>query len=122
MEIFSISDKETLMSTRRYVWISCLVLPLAAAVHAADDSTLAGDQARAASDAVKQQAKIVADAAKDGAKQVASAAKGIAHEVATASKQGAQQIAATAKQGAEKAKAAVNGEKPASPAINPPAQ
>lgn len=96
--------------------------PLLAAQAAEDppaDPSLARDQAKAVSDAVKHDAKAVADAAKVGAKQVAKTAKAVAHEVAAASKEGAQQVAATAKKGAEKAKAAVNGEKTADPTAKP---
>jgi hypothetical protein len=84
-----------------------------------DDPSLARDQAKAVSEAVKHDAKVVADAAKDGAKQVAETAKDVAHEVAAASKEGAQEVAATAKKGAARAKAAVNGEKGPNP---PPAK
>jgi hypothetical protein len=91
----------------------CLAVSVLSGARAADDPpadpTLAHDQAKAVSEAVKRDAKVVAEAAKTGAKQVAAAAK----EVAAASKEGAQQVAATAKKGAQRAKAAVNGEKPA---------
>ena len=79
------------------------------------DPTLAHDQAKAISDAVKRDAKTVADAARIKAKQVAQSAKAVAHEVASATQEGAQQVAATAKKGAEKAKAAANGEKTPNP-------
>lgn len=97
-------------------------LPLLALQAAEDppaDPSLARDQAKAVSDAVKHDAKAVAHAATVGAKQVAETAKSVAHEVAAASKEGAQQVAATAKKGAEKAKAAVNGEKAANPPAKP---
>jgi hypothetical protein len=86
------------------------------------DPTLAGDQARAAGEAIKQGAKQVADAAKEGAQQVATAAKEVGHEVASASKEGAQQVqqgakqvAATAKKGGQQVKATVTGAKPVKP-------
>jgi hypothetical protein len=95
-------------------------------VHAAEDppadSSLARDQAKTFSEAVKHDAKVVADAAKDGAKHVAVTAKAVAHEVAAASKEGAHEVAATAKKGAEKTKAAINGQKtPPAAADKPPA-
>jgi hypothetical protein len=86
-----------------------------------DDPSLARDQAKAVSEAVKHDAKVVADAAKEGAKQVADTAKQVAHEVAAASKESAQEVAASAKKGAERAKAAVNGEKAPIPPPKPPA-
>ncbi len=83
------------------------------------DSSLARDQAKTLSEAVKHDAKVVAAAAKDGAKHVAVTAKAVAHEVAAASKEGAHQVAATAKKGAERTKAAVNGDKAATPPTKP---
>jgi hypothetical protein len=87
------------------------------------DPTLAGDQARAAGDAIKQNAKAIADAAKEGAQQVASAAKDVGHEVAAASKEGAQQIkqgakevAKSARRGGQQVKATVTGDTPVKPA------
>jgi hypothetical protein len=100
-----------------------LALSPAWTLHAAEDPpadpTLAQDQAKAVSDAVKRDAKAVAEAAKDGAKQVAVAAKEVAHEVAVTTKEGAQEVAASAKRGAERAKAAVNGDKTQSPPTKP---
>jgi hypothetical protein len=92
---------------------------LQAAEDPPDDPSLAKDQAKAVSEAVKHDAKVVADAARDGAKQVAETAKQVAHEVAAASKEGAHEVAATAKKGAERTKAAVNGEKSPSPPPKP---
>ena len=92
-------------------WLGLALSPVLIARAAEDppaDPTLAHDQAKAVSEAVKRDAKVIADAAKTGAKQVAAAAK----EVAAASQEGAQQVAATAKKGAQRAKAAVQGEKP----------
>ena len=79
------------------------------------DPTLAHDQAKTVSDSVKHSAKTVAAATQDTAKKIAHSAKAVAHEVAAAAKEGAHQVAATAKKGAEKTKAAVNGEKTATP-------
>ena len=84
------------------------------------DPTLAADQAKAVTKAVKQNVKVAVDATKEGAQQVAETAKEVAHQVATATKEGAQQVAATAKRGTEKTKAAINGAKsPAPPADKP---
>jgi hypothetical protein len=79
------------------------------------DSTLAQDQAKAVADGMKRDANAVADAAKVGAKQVADRAKAVAHEVAAATQEGARQIATTAKRGSDKVKAAVTGDKSATP-------
>lgn len=99
-------------------WLGLALSALLTARAAEDppaDPTLAHDQAKAVSEAVKRDAKVIADAAKTGAKQVAAAAK----EVGAATKEGAQEIAATAKKGTQKARAAVNGEKAPSPPAKP---
>jgi hypothetical protein len=75
------------------------------------DPTLAADQAKAVSKAVKQNVKVAVDATKEGAQKVAETAKEVAHEVAETTKEGAQEVAATAKRGTEKTKAALNGSK-----------
>ena len=112
------------MKSRLLAAALSLALSPLLAVQAADDPptdpSLARDQAKAVSEAVKRDAKVVADAAKDGAKQVAETAKEVAHEVAAASKEGAQEVAASAKKGAERAKAAVKGEKAPDPPPSPP--
>jgi hypothetical protein len=82
------------------------------------DPTLAGDTARSVGETVRQDARVVADAARDGAQKVAVAAKQVAHAVAETSKEGAHEVATTAKKGAQKTKAAVSGDKPASPPPN----
>jgi GTP cyclohydrolase FolE2 len=118
-----LKEGHCIMRTRFYIAIAASALIAALTVRAADnppaDPTLAGDEARNVSAAVKRDAKFVADAAKDSAQKVAAAAKAVAHEVATASKEGAHEVAATAKRGAAKAKAAVNGEKAPSPPEKP---
>jgi hypothetical protein len=95
------------------------LLTVQAAEDPPTDPSLAQDQAKAVSEAVKRDAKVVADAAKDGAKHVAETAKSVAHEVAAATKEGANEVAATAKNGAERTKAAVNGDKAPSPPATP---
>jgi hypothetical protein len=81
------------------------------------DPTLAADQAKAVSQAVKRDVKVAVDATKEGAQKVAATAKEVAHGVADSAKEGAQEVAATAKKGTEKTKAALNGEKaPVKPA------
>jgi hypothetical protein len=102
----------------------CFCVGLATGVQAAEDPpasdpTLAADQAKAVSKAVKRDVKVVVDATKEGAQQVATVAKDVAQEVATATKEGAEEVAATAKRGTARAKAAVNGEKPVKPAPKP---
>ncbi len=77
------------------------------------DPTLAADQAKAVSKAVKQNVKIAADATREGAQQVADKARAVAHEVAVATQEGAEEVAATAKRGTEKTKAALSDSKPA---------
>jgi hypothetical protein len=77
------------------------------------DPTLAADQAKAVSKAVKHDVKVAVEATKEGAQQVADKAKEVAHEVAVATKEGAQEVAATAKRGTEKTKAVLNDSKPA---------
>jgi hypothetical protein len=77
------------------------------------DPTLAADQAKAVSKAVKHDVKVAVDATREGAQQVAVKAKEAAHEVAAATKEGAQEVAATAKRGTEKTKEVLNDTKPA---------
>ena len=79
------------------------------------DTTLIGDQARAAKETVKQNAKQVADAAREGAQQAATTARQVAKDVASSAKEGAQQVAATTRKGARKVKTTVSGDKPAAP-------
>ncbi len=122
MGMFSIS-RGPFMKSRLLAAAFALVLSPLWAVQAAEDPpadpSLARDQAKALSNAVKHDARVVADAAKEGAKHVAETAKAVAHEVAAASKEGAHQVAATAKKGAERAKAAVNGGKKPDPPVKP---
>lgn len=75
------------------------------------DPTLASDEAKAVTKAVKQNVKIAVDATKEGAQQVADKARDVAHEVAVATKEGAQEVAATAKRGTEKTKAVLSDSK-----------
>ena len=79
------------------------------------DTTLIGDQARAAKETVKQNAKQVADAAKEGAQQAATTARQVAKDVASSAREGAQQVAETTRKGARKVKTTVSGEKPPAP-------
>jgi hypothetical protein len=120
---FQIFPLELSMKSHLLAAVFSLCISPLLAVHAAEDPpadpSLAKDQAKAVSAAVTHDAKVVADAAKKGAKQVAETAKQVAHEVAAASKEGAQEVAATAKKGAANAKAAVNGEKTATPPAKP---
>src|SRR5258708_38230123 len=64
------------------------------------DLSLARDQAKSVSEAVKHDAKVVADAAKGGEKHVAATAKAAAHEVAAASKAGGPRGVARSQWGA----------------------
>jgi hypothetical protein len=113
----------------RFILSLALCAGIACVASAADDPpanpdpTLASDQAKAVSKAVKRDVKVAVDATKEGAQKVAETAKEVAHEVAATTKEGAQEVAATAKRGTEKTKAALNGskstdkpaEKPAAP-------
>jgi hypothetical protein len=100
---------------------------LTVTAHASDetpanpDPTLAADQAKAVSNAVKQNVKIAVDATKEGAQQVADKARAVAHEVAAATQEGAQEVAATAKRGTEKTKAVLSDSKPTEKPVDKPA-
>jgi hypothetical protein len=97
--------------------ISCVTMAADEPPPANPDPTLAADQAKAVSQAVKRDVKVAVDATKEGAQKVAATAKEVAHGVAESTKEGAQEVAATAKKGTEKTKAALNGEKtPVKPA------
>ena len=74
------------------------------------DPTLAADQARAVSKAVKQNVKVAVDATKEGAQQVADKARAVAHEVAVATQEGV-----------EKTKAVLSDSKPTEKPADKPA-
>ena len=102
--------------------LSALLMLRAAACVADDpspahaDTTLIGDQARAAKKTVKQNARRVTDAAREGVQQAATTARQVARDVASSAAEGAQQVVAATRKGARKVKTTVSRDKTAPPA------